>query len=146
MTTIHHELDTDALLSMIDAALSLQDNAEVFAGLVKVIAAKKELEDLLEKVERIEREAKGAIHAKATTLYGHDWQTLVGPGYKITRYYSGSIYSRIDGEKVAKKFLKIVESLDTKAIDAHLDEAEALPQGLELNNNRTEVIKVTIKD
>lgn len=145
LVRISHEIDTDALQRTIHNALKLEDNQELFEQLTAILKAKKDITDLLEQVERIERDAKRAINAKAQQLYGRDWQAIAGKGWKITRYFAGSVYARIEGEKVPKQFVKVVENLDTKAIDAYLEANEKLPKGLQLNNDRTEVIKVTLK-
>jgi len=138
-------IDFDDITKTIEKALKLDDNAEVFNALVNVIQVKEQVKTLLEKVEKVETDTKRLINAKAKALMGDDWQTIAGQGYKITRYFAGSVYSRLEDEKIDKKFLKIVESLNTAEIDKFLEETEKLPKGLELKDSRTEVIRVTLK-
>lgn len=145
MKTLHLELDTDGLKETIESALNLNDNPTFYEQLITISLAKKQVKDLLEEVEKLEADAKGLINAKSKALYGADWQTIVGKGYKITRYFNGTVYTRVEGVKINKRFIKIVESLNTEAIDLELEKTETLPKGLELNNNRTEIIKLTVK-
>ena len=138
-------INFDDIQKTIDNALKLEDNNEVFYALTGITKTKSEIKDLLEKIEKVERDTKGLINNKAKALYGNDWQTIAGEHYKITRYNQGPVYSRIEGSKIAKKFIKIVESLNTEAIDEELEKTSKLPTGLDFNDSRTEVIKVTLR-
>lgn len=144
MKTLHYEIDIEQLRSTIDNALKLEDNASIFNELSTIAKAKKEVSDLLEAIEKIEREAKGAINAKAKALYGIDWSVIKGDGYKIIRYFGGDVYAKAEGAKISPKFTKIIEKLDTEAITAYLEEKQELPDGLELNSNRSEIVRVTV--
>lgn len=145
MITLNYELNEEELARSINEAIKLDDNEEMFNHLCNVKRAKSELEDALEKLENIEIIAKGLINSKAKELYGIDWQTIASKNYKITRSKTGNIYVRNPEISVNKKFLKIVESLDTKAIDAELEKTQKLPKGVEVNPNRGDSIRITIK-
>ncbi len=142
---IEHEIDLKALHEAIDEALDLKDNEMLFGQLSSITSAKNDVKELLDKVEKIELEAKGLINSKAKALYGNDWQVISGKGYKILRSPTGSVFTRNPDVKVSKKFIKIVESIDTDAVKAELDKTEKLPKGIELNPSRGETIKITIK-
>lgn len=145
MITLNYELDEEKLAESINEAIKLEDNEQMFNNLCEVKRAKLELEDALEKLEKIEVVAKGLINSKATQLYGNSWQTIVSKDYKITRSKTGNIYVLNPDIKVNKKFLKIVESIDTKLVDAELEKTQKLPQGIEINPNRGDSIRITLK-
>ena len=145
MISFNYEIDEVKLSNTISEALNLNDNDSVFSELAAVTKAKKELQDALETLEKIEVVAKGLINSKAKQLYGEDWQTIVGQGYKITRSKTGAVYTRNPDIPTPKKFIKIVESLDTKLIDAEFDKTGTLPKGVEINPTRGESIRITIK-
>lgn len=142
---IEHEIDLKTLHKAIEEALSFKDNEMLFGQLSSITSAKDELKNLLDKVEKIELEAKGLINSKAKALHGDDWQVITGKGYKILRSPTGAVFTRNPDVKVSKKFLKVVESIDTDAVKAELDKTEKLPKGIELNPTRGETIKITIK-
>lgn len=142
---IQYSIDLDALKETIDKSTNLNDNEEFFGSLSTISEAKADLKELLEKVESIESEAKNAIKSKAKQLYGTEWRAIAGTGYKITRSYAGSVYSKAPDVKVAKKFIKVVESIDTKVVDLEIEKTGKLPKGLDFNMNRTEVIRIAVK-
>lgn len=145
MITLNYELDEEKLSSAINNAIDLKNNNEMFEQLSSVSKAKKELEDALDKLSSIELVAKGLINSKAKQLYGKDWQTITGQGYKITRSATGNIYVRNPDLPVSKKFIELKEVLLTKVIDAELEKTGKLPKGIELNPSRGESIRITIK-
>jgi len=145
MITLNYELDDKKLADSINNAIELKDNNEMFEQLSAVSKVKKYLEDALDKVAQIELVAKGLINSKAKQLYGKDWQTVTGQGYKITRSSTGNIYVRNSDLPVSKKFVELKESLLTKVIDAELEKTGKLPKGIELNPSRGESIRITIK-
>jgi len=145
MITLNYEINEEELAKSINEAIKLDDNEEMFNQLCTVKRAKLELEDALEKLDGIEVIAKGLINSKAKQLYGTDWQTIASKNYKITRSKTGNVYIRNPEISVNKKFLKIVESLDTKAIDAELEKSQKLPKGVEVNLNRGDSIRITLK-
>jgi hypothetical protein len=145
MITLNYELDDKKLADSINSAIELKDNNEMFEQLSAVSKAKKEIEDALEQIAKIELVAKGFINSKAKQLYGKDWQTVTGQGYKITRSSTGNIYIRNPDLPVSKKFIELKESLLTKVIDAELEKTGKLPKGIELNPSRGESIRITIK-
>lgn len=142
---IEHEINLENLHKTIEESLNFNDNEMLFGQLSSITTAKNEIKDLLDKVEKIELEAKGLINSKAKALYGNDWQVISGKGYKILRSPTGAVFTRNPAIKVDKKFIKIVESINTDAVKAELDKTEKLPTGIELNPDRGETIKITIK-
>ena len=143
--TLDYTLNVKMLTQTIEDALKLDDNEQLFNELTKVSVAKKEIEAMLEKVESIEKDAKGLINSKAKALYGADWQAIAGKGYKITRSATGSVYARAMDVPVNKKFIELKEVLLTKVIDAEIDKTGKLPKGIEINPSRGESIRITIK-
>lgn len=145
MIELNYKLDEEELASSINEAIKLEDNERMFDSLCEVKRAKLELEDALEKLEKIEIIAKGLINSKAKQLYGNDWQTIVSKGYKITRSSTGNIYIRNPDLPVSKKFIELKECLLTKLIDAELEKTGKLPKGIEINPSRGESIRITLK-
>lgn len=145
MITLNYEIDEEKLSETINEAIKLDDNEQMFNQLCEVKRAKAELEDALEALDKIEVVAKGLINSKAKELYGNDWQTIAGQGYKITRSKTGSIYQVSPMERPNKKFLIIKESIDSKAVDAAIEKSGKLPKGIEINPNRGESIRVALK-
>lgn len=143
---IEHEIDVEGLKKIIDEALDFNENEMIFGQLSAVTTAKKELEASLKKVEEVEKEAKGLINAKAKALYGTDWKVIAGRGYKITRSNTGAVYTTNPEVKVSKKFLKVVESVDTKAVELALEKTEKLPKGIEYNPKRGESLRITVDE
>lgn len=147
MIELNIKIDEGKLKSLLTEADNLNDNDQVFGKLTEVVAAKKQLEDALETVAKIEAEAKQNIDARAKALYGNDWQAISGTGYKITRSFTGAVYMMNPDQKPDKKFLKIVESLDTAKIKAAIElNGGKLPKGVELNPNRNTSIRITLND
>lgn len=146
MIELNIKIDEEKLKSLLTEADNLNDNDQVFGKLTEVVAAKKQLEDALETVAKIEAEAKQDIDARAKALYGNDWQAISGTGYKITRSFTGAVYTMNPDQKPDRKFLKIVESLDTAKIKAAIElNGGKLPKGVELNPNRNTSIRITLK-
>lgn len=145
MISLSYDIDEEKLSEAISEAIKLDDNDTMFSELGAVTKAKKQLQDALEALDKVETVAKGLINSKAKQLYGEDWQTIVGQGYKITRSKTGAVYTRNPDVPTPKKFIKIVESLDTKLIDLEFDKTGTLPKGVEINPTRGESIRITIK-
>jgi len=145
MIELNYKINEEELAKSINEAIKLEDNEQMFDKLCEVKRAKVELEDALEKLEKIDVIAKGLINSKANQLYSNNWQTIVGKGYKITKSSTGNVYVRTPDVTVLKKFLKIVESLDTKAIDMELEKTQKLPKGVEINPSRGQSIRITLK-
>lgn len=145
MISLNYEIDEEKLAETINEAIKLKDNNEMFEQFSLVAKAKNELKDALDKLEGIEIIAKGLINSKAKQLYGKDWQTVTGQGYKITRSSTGNIYVRNPDLPVSKKFIELKESLLTKIIDAELEKTGKLPKGIEINPNRNESIRITLR-
>lgn len=145
MITLNYELDEEKLAKTINEAIRLDDNEQMFNHLCEVKRAKLELENALEKLDKIEVIAKGLINSKAKQLYGNDWQTIAGNGYKITRFKTGSIYILNPMVKANKKFLEIKETINSKAVDAEIEKNGKLPNGIDINPNRGESLRITIK-
>lgn len=142
---INYAIEPEKFAESISAAEKLEDNKQMLEQLTVITKAKNEIKDLLETVEKYESAAKSIINARAKQLYGEDWQAIAGDGFKISRSFTGAVYTLNPDYKTPKKFLKVVTSIDTKAVDAYRDEKEKLPVGVELNPTRGESIRITIK-
>ena len=145
MISLNYEIDEEQLAQTVNEAINLEDNEQMFEQLSAVAKAKCELKDALEKLETIEVVAKGLINSKAKQLYGTDWQTIVGKGYKITRSKTGNVYIHNPDIPVNKKFIELKESLLTKVIEEEIEKTGKLPKGIEVNPNRGESIRIAIK-
>lgn len=138
------EIDIDALKASISRSKALEDNDKVFAVLSSIAAPKIQLKQALEVVEGIEREIKQLISDKAQTLYGSDWNVIQGTGYRISRQKSGALYE-LNGEP-DKRFVKITRSINSDAVTEFVKGNGKLPEGVAINTNRTEVIKLTVSN
>lgn len=146
MIELNIKIDDEKLEKTIADAEQLSDNDKVFASLTEVVKAKKELEDALEVVARLETKAKQDIDAKAKSLYGNDWQAIAGTGYKITRSFTGAVYIINPDQRPDKKYLKVTESIDTAKVKAAIELNDGkLPKGIELNPHRNTSIRITLK-
>jgi len=138
-------IDDDHLKEAIAKSADLE-HEQAFAALADITKAKKELADALETLEGVEREVKYTIDDRAKALYGTDWQAIAGDGYKITRSKTGAVYVINPEVKPAKKFLKITETVNAKAIEAELEAHDGkLPRGIEYNPSRGTMIRITLK-
>lgn len=140
------KIDDEALKSNISEAMDLNNNDEMFTRLLEVSKAKKEVADALEKIEAIEKMAKSEIDSRAKNLYGKDWQAIAGEGYKISRSFTGSVYTFDPENKPAKKYLVIKETVNTKLVDAEAELKDGvLPKGIEINPSRGSSIRINLK-
>lgn len=142
--SIQLEIDVKELQEAVENADSLNDNAAVFGQLAIIGRAKKELGDAADLLKQVEDMAKGLINAKAKALYGPDWTAIEGPGYKITRSGTGSVYDVID-PKAAEEFIEVEFKPDAKAIKEYEKGHNALPEGIGYNPQRGESIRITVK-
>lgn len=142
---ISYTLEPDKFAEALDVASKLEDNQQMLEQLTVITKAKNDLKNLLEIVEKHESAAKMLINARAKQLYGNDWQAIAGEGYKITRSFTGAVYTLNPDIPASKKFLEIKTTVNTKAVDAYRDEKEALPKGVELNPSRGESLRITLK-
>jgi len=139
------QIDVAKLKESITEATKLEDNNEMFLQLSNTSKAKQVIKDVLDELESVESEAKSLINNKAKTLYGVDWQAIVGEGYKINRQPTGNVYIRNPEIPVNKKFIEIKESINTKVVDAYIEKEGKLPNGIEINPTRGESIRISIK-
>lgn len=139
------KIDEEALKANILEATDLNDNEAMFERLTEITKAKKELSDALDKIAGLESLAKSEIDSRAKTLYGNDWQAIVGSGYKISKSYTGAVYNISPDVKPAKKYLVIKESVNTKAVEAELEVSGKLPKGIEPNKARGTMIRISLK-
>lgn len=137
------DLDTESLTGAITTVKDLNDNNKVFGILSGIAKPKAELKEALEAIEAVEREIKQVISDRARSLYGNDWKVIAGTGYKIGRSMSGSVYD-FNGEP-EPQFVKVARSIDTDAVTDYVKGNGKLPDGVAINPNRTEVIKLTVK-
>lgn len=137
------DIDPDKLTGLIAKAKDLKDNDKIFATLSEIAKPKAELKEALDTIEAIEREVKQAISDRARALYGNDWTVIAGTGYKIGRQMSGAIYE-INGDP-EEHFLKIAKSVNSDAVTDHIKGVGKLPEGIAINPNRSEVIRITVK-
>lgn len=146
MIELNIKIDDEQLENTINNAEQLKDNDKVFASLTEVVKAKKQIEDALEVVSKLEAKAKQDIDAKAKALYGNDWQAIAGTGYKITRSFTGAVYMINPDQHPDKKYLKVTESIDTAKVKAAIELNDGkLPKGIELNPHRNTSIRITLK-
>lgn len=144
--TVSLAIDPAPILSAVKSAGDLgKRNTTLFGNLAAVAEARGKVEGALELVETLEREVKRAINDRAKALYGKDWTAIEGPGYKITRSFTGSVYDVVAPDKVDPKLVNITVRADTKAIDDYVETKDTLPAGIERNPNRAESIRIKVK-
>ena len=137
------EYDPDKITEVIKEATDLENNKKVFDKLAYIAQIKKEIADMVEGFDKLEREVKYAINDRAKALYGKDWTVIAGEGFRVNRSFSGSVYEIIDAPP--KQFVKVTTSPDTKAIDEYVKDKSKLPKGIALNEHRGESIRITVK-
>jgi len=141
---INVEIDLDEVNNIVSEALKLEDNAELFTKLAEFAKIKKQIADAVDAIDRVEVDIKGVINAKAKQLYGNDWQAIAGPGYKISRSFTGAKYEHV-GE-ASEEFIVTKLSINSKAVDTYVKEHSDLPTGIAVNSARGESIRITVKD
>lgn len=141
---IHAVIDMEAVQKIVDEALSLEDNAAIFNKLAEVAQVKGMLADAQEALDKVDREVKGMINAKAKALYGPNWQAIAGPGYKISRSFTGAKYEQVG--PAPEEFIVIKQSVDSKAVENYVKANNKMPEGIAVNAARGESIRITVKD
>ena len=135
--------DLDAIKAEIESSKKITGDEAYFEQLSKIQATKKVLGDIEDQLKSIEAEAKGFINSKAKALYGDNWTVIDGANFKISRSKTGDVYI-INGSP-ASQFIKTKVSVDTKAVDKYITENKKLPKYIEVNDQRGESIKITVK-
>jgi hypothetical protein len=141
---IHADIDIEAVQKIADEALSLDDNAALFGKLAEFAHVKAQIKDLGDLIDKAEIEIKGIINSKAKALYGPNWQAIAGPGYKISRSFTGAKYEQVGA--APEEFIIVKQSVDSKAVDNYVKGNSALPEGIAVNQARGESIRMTIKE
>lgn len=135
--------NVEDLRKSVENATKIEDDEEFFLQMSTVTGIKKLLKDALEAVDSVETDVKGLINSKAKALYGNDWQTIAGEHFKITRSKTGDLYL-VNGTPNAR-FTKVKVSVDSKAVEEFVAKNDKLPKGIELNDQRGESLRITIK-
>lgn len=136
-------ISLEDIKSVIEKSTDLKDDKSFFYNLSVITKYKNLVKDALEDIEKLEKDTKGLINAKAKALYGDNWQVIDGNGFSITRSRTGEIYT-INGEP-NKKFVIVKKSVDSKAVEDFILENEKLPAGIELSDKRGESLRITLK-
>ena len=140
---INASIDLKALREQIEKSTKIEDGEKFFETLAAVYAVKAQIAALEDQITSIETEAKGLINTKAKALYGNEWQAISGEKFKITRSRTGEVYTIVGN--APPRFIKIKKTVDSKAVDNYVAEKGKLPTGIEINDQRGESIRVTIK-
>lgn len=140
---INAKIDLKKLKSQIEKSTKIEDGEKFFESLTEVYRIKAEIGAVLDQIISIETEAKGLINSKAKALYGNEWQAISGEKFKITRSRTGEVYT-ITGQ-APPRFVKVKKTVDSKAVDNYVAEKGKLPTGIEINDQRGESIRVTLK-
>lgn len=143
MTEIRWSFNEEDCLEAIKQAASLKDNQQLFHDLAEIAQVKNSLKEIIDEVDAVDRQVKQTINDRAKALYGSDWDVISGDGFKISRSFTGAVYEVTGTPK--KAFLKIVTNADSGAIDEYIKQHSKLPEGIALNENRGESIRITIK-
>lgn len=141
---INVSIDLAEVQGIADAALSLDDNAALFGKLAEFATVKRQLDDAMDAIKKVETDIKGIINAKAKQLYGPQWQAISGPGYKISRSYTGAKYEQVGA--APEQFIIIKQSVDSKAVDDYVKGHNELPAGIAQSTARGESIRITVKE
>lgn len=138
------DLEIKDITDYIKNAKDIRDSEVLFSYLSEIDKYKKQINEFLEEFGRLETEVKQQINDKAKALYGTNWQAIAGDKYKITRSFAGAIYEASNIDRVADEYKKVNISLNSGAIDQYIREKEMLPEGIDYNPNRSEVIKINV--
>lgn len=142
--TITFEFDPDELKAEIENADSLENNVAVFKQLSRIAKVKAELGVAQDIIKSLEAQAKVEINNRAKATISPNWQVIAGDGYKITRSSTGTKYDVADPEK-AKDYVKVEIKPDSEKIKAFQEANSTLPDGIALNPERGETIRITVK-
>ena len=139
-------LDLDQFKTVIDNINKVETDEDFFKGLAAIGIAKNIVKDVLEVVEDYETQAKGIINAKAKALYGNDWQVIKGEHFKVSRQFAGAIYEIINEDIVEPDMVKVKITPNAKTIETYRETNDnKLPEGVALNEHRSESIRITVK-
>lgn len=139
-------LNLDQFKQVIDNIKDVDTDEDFFKGLSAIAIAKEVLGDALEVVLGYEIQSKGLINAKAKILYGPDWQVIKGEHFKISRSFSGAVYEISDEDKVESDFVKVKIGPNAKTIETFRETHDnKLPDGVALNEHRSESIRIAVK-
>ena len=141
---IHAVIDMAAVEGIVTEALDLNNEPQLFAKLAEIAQVKSMMADAKEALDKVEAEVKGLINAKAKQLYGDNWQAIAGPGYKISRSFTGAKYEQFGA--APEEFIIIKQSVDSKAVDNYVKAHNELPEGIAVNAARGESIRITVKE
>lgn len=144
IVTVAAEVDLGGVLKAIADSKTLDDNDAIFRGLSSIVEVKAQLDKAAFALRDLEAQVKTAINDKAKELVGKDWQVIQGAGYKISRSWAGSKYD-YDEEVADEKYLHLKISANSEVIDEYVKDNGKLPDGIELNPNRSEQIRITVK-
>lgn len=138
------KVDLEAITKAVEDSKNLEDNELLFGKLSAFAFEKKQVEAFNEAFENVERMVKQVINDKAKALYGANWTAIKGSNYKITRSLTGSVYQIIDLEKVPENILKVKMDIDSKKVNDYVKANSKLPDGLTVNPNRSESVRITV--
>lgn len=140
------EFDLKEFKELVKATPDLISDQNFFQSLAQFKRIKSEFDQLGEELAEAEKEIKQAINDRAKATFGDQWQAIAGDRWKISRSWSGSVYTIDDLDK-ASDFIKLAEPKpDTDAIDEFVAKNSALPEGVSRNDNRSEVIRISVDD
>lgn len=142
--TIEANIDIEWLKGILDSITDLETDEEIFGALAQLQTVKDQLDEAYEALGDIESEVKSLINNKAKALYGPEWEVIKGHGFKISRSKTGDKYN-LTGETVATEFVKIKQSVNSKAVEEYITENQKLPDGIEINVNRGESIRIKVE-
>lgn len=138
------EIDLEAITKAVEDSKTLEDNELLFGKLSAFAFDKKQVEVFNEAFENVERMVKQVINDKAKALYGSNWTAIKGSNYKITRSLTGSVYQILDVDKVPEDILKVKIDIDSKKVNDYVKANSKLPEGLTVNPNRSESIRLSV--
>lgn len=135
-------IDKHELKETIGRASSMQGE-EFYNTLLSITGFKNSIKEALDEVDGLEREVKSLINDRAKKDYGNDWQAIKGDNFKITRSKTGSMYL-ING-KPNSKFVVVKSTVNSDAVNEFVENNERLPKGIEINDQRGESLRITVK-
>lgn len=144
-TTISVSFDFALFEEKLKNIKDFENDEQLFQELAGIASCKREIDEFLDEFANLERSVKQAINDRAKALFGDKWAAIRGNGYKITRSMAGSVYD-VDPKSTNKKFLVTSYAPNTDAIKDYVREKNKLPKGVEFNPNRTEVIRINVKE
>ncbi len=144
MIELSIKIDDERIEKVIRESKDLQVDEAVFHELSWLMDNRKQIDQMNDEWEALERKIKEALNDKAKALLGKDWSALDGDGFSLRRSLTGSVYQLVDPEAAPKEVLDVKIGVNSKAVTDYVKANSKLPDGLAYNPNRNESIRIKL--